>query len=69
MRGLGGSCTAWRAEYLSSTAHRSAPRQASAPGRKTPAATIYSAILREMQKKGDDARFRKAARGKFELAS
>lgn len=35
---------------------------------KTPAATIYSAILWEIQKKGDDARFRKAARGKFELA-
>jgi hypothetical protein len=35
---------------------------------KTPAATIYAAILREMQKKGDQARFRKAARGRFELA-
>ena len=35
---------------------------------KTPAATIYAAILRETQKKGDSARFRKAARGKFELA-
>ncbi|MGE4157627.1 MAG: winged helix-turn-helix domain-containing protein [Planctomycetota bacterium] len=37
------------------------------PGGKTPAATIYSAILREMQKKGDQARFRKAERGKFAL--
>jgi hypothetical protein len=37
-------------------------------GGKTPHATIYSAILREIQKKGDEARFRKAARGKFELA-
>ena len=35
---------------------------------KTPAATIYSAILREVQKKGADARFRKAERGKFTLA-
>ncbi len=35
---------------------------------KTPHATIYSAILREIQKRGDQARFRKAARGKFELA-
>ena len=34
---------------------------------KTPAATIYAAILREIQKKDDEARFRKAARGKFEL--
>jgi len=34
----------------------------------TPAATVYSAILREIQKKGDEARFRKAARGRFEFA-
>ncbi len=34
---------------------------------KTPHATVYSAILREIQAKGDQARFRKAARGKFEL--
>lgn len=36
---------------------------------KTPHATVYSAILREMQKKGDEARFRKVERGKFELAT
>ena len=36
---------------------------------KTPAATIYSAILREIATKGTDARFRKADRGKFELAT
>jgi hypothetical protein len=35
---------------------------------KTPHATVYSAILREIAKKGDAARFRKAARGKFESA-
>lgn len=35
---------------------------------KTPAATMYSAILREIQKKGDDARFRKVAPGRFELS-
>jgi hypothetical protein len=34
---------------------------------KTPAATLYSSILREIQKKGDDARFTKAERGKFAL--
>jgi hypothetical protein len=34
-------------------------------GGKTPHATIYSAILREIQKKGKDARFRKADRGRF----
>ena len=32
----------------------------------TPHATLYSAILREMQKKGEDARFRKVERGRFE---
>ncbi|HRS72263.1 MAG TPA: winged helix-turn-helix domain-containing protein [Anaerohalosphaeraceae bacterium] len=36
---------------------------------KTPAATIYSAIITEIKKKGDNARFRKAERGKFELAA
>ena len=36
---------------------------------KTPAATLYSAILRETQKKGVQARFRKAERGKFVAAT
>lgn len=36
---------------------------------KTPAATIYAAITREIATKGDAARFRKVARGKFELTS
>jgi len=35
---------------------------------KTPAATLYSALLRHMQKKGKDARFKKVGRGKFTLA-
>src|SRR5262249_55725055 len=35
------------------------------PGGKTPAATLYSAILRETQTKGDASRFMKAARGMF----
>ena len=40
-----------------------------APGEgKTPDRTLYAAILREIQKKGDKARFRKAERGKFTLA-
>jgi len=33
----------------------------------TPAATLYSAILREIQKKGKDARFKKTERGHFAL--
>lgn len=37
-------------------------------GGKTPAATVYAAIIREIAKKGDAARFRKAGRGRFELA-
>ena len=32
---------------------------------KTPAATIYSAILREIQKKKGEARFKKTERGMF----
>ena len=35
------------------------------PGGKTPHATIYSAILREISLKGDASRFRKTERGKF----
>jgi len=35
---------------------------------KTPAATIYAAILREIQKKGAEARFEKVGRGTFALA-
>ena len=38
-----------------------------ARGGKTPANTLYSAILREIKGKGDDARFRKVERGKFAL--
>ena len=34
---------------------------------KTPGATLYSCILRDIQKKGADARFVKAERGKFAL--
>jgi hypothetical protein len=35
------------------------------PGGKTPAATLYSAILRELTTKGTDARLVKTERGKF----
>ena len=35
------------------------------PGGKTPHATLYSAILREINGKGKDARFSKTERGKF----
>ena len=35
------------------------------PGGKTPHATLYSAIIREIKVKGAEARFRKADRGKF----
>ena len=37
------------------------------PGGATPHATLYSAILRELQKKGADARFTKVDRGQFAL--
>ena len=35
------------------------------PGGKTPAATLYSAILREIAVKGKEARFKKTDRGHF----
>lgn len=34
---------------------------------KTPAATIYSAVIREITTKGSKSRFRKMARGQFEF--
>ena len=40
-----------------------------APEGKTPAATLYSAILREIGTKGKDSRFKKVARGQFELTA
>jgi hypothetical protein len=39
----------------------------SSPNGKTPHATLYSAILREIGTKGDAARFRKVERGRFEF--
>ena len=39
----------------------------SSPGGKTPASTLYSAILREISTKGEQARFVKTERGKFGL--
>jgi vancomycin resistance protein YoaR len=38
------------------------------PGGKTPQATLYSSILRELQTKGKDARFKKTERGRFTVA-
>jgi hypothetical protein len=35
------------------------------PNGKTPANTLYAAILREINTKGGEARFRKSGRGKF----
>ena len=39
------------------------------PGGKTPHATLYSAILREITAKGKEARFAKTERGKFAIAN
>jgi hypothetical protein len=39
----------------------------SSPNGKTPAATLYSAILREVANKGGESRFKKADRGQFEF--
>lgn len=38
------------------------------PAGRTPQATLYAALAREIQTKQDQARFRKSARGKFVLA-
>jgi hypothetical protein len=38
------------------------------PAGKTPQATLYAAILREIRVKGEQARFRKTAPGQFALA-
>ncbi len=40
----------------------------SSPNGKTPEATLYAAILREIGTKGDAARFRKVERGQFEFS-
>jgi hypothetical protein len=38
------------------------------PGGKTPEATLYSSLLRQIKTKGKEARFKKVARGQFDLA-
>jgi hypothetical protein len=40
----------------------------SSPGGKTPASTLYSAILREISTKGKESRFKKTDRGHFARA-
>ena len=39
----------------------------SSPAGKTPQATLYSSILRELKNKGDESRFEKVERGKFRI--
>ena len=39
------------------------------PGGKTPHATLYSAILREISTKGNESRFKKTERGKFAVST
>ena len=39
------------------------------PAGRTPGSTLYAAILRELNTKGDKSRFQKAERGKFALAT
>ena len=45
-----------------------AKRYWTSPGGKTPHPTLYSAILREIQVKGKESRFRKMERGLFAYA-
>ena len=46
-----------------------AKRYWTSPGGQTPQSTLYSALLREIQKKGTEARFQKVDRGQFALTS
>lgn len=46
----------------------SAKRYWTSPGSQTPAATLYAAIIREINVKGADSRFQKTDRGRFALA-
>jgi hypothetical protein len=48
--------------------HQKAYQKPASPAGKTPAATLYAALLRELRTKKDKARFRKTERGKFGLA-
>lgn len=38
------------------------------PGGKTPANTLHAALMKEIKTKGNESRFAKAERGKFEAA-
>jgi len=46
---------------------REMARNWSSPNGQTPAATLYSAILREIKTKGKEARFKKADGGLFAI--
>jgi hypothetical protein len=46
-------------------AQMAAARYWTSPGGKTPASTLFSAILRELKLKGAQSRFRKVAKGHF----
>jgi hypothetical protein len=39
------------------------------PGGKTPAATLYSALIREIKERKSDSRFKRISAGKFSLAA
>ena len=47
-------------------AQMAAKKYWSSPAGKTPHCTLYSAMMREINTKGESSRFRKAARGKFQ---
>jgi hypothetical protein len=46
----------------------SAQKLWTSPGGKTPSATLYSALLREITTKGKDSRFKKVERGQFAIS-
>jgi hypothetical protein len=46
----------------------SAQKLWTSPGGKTPSATLYAALLREITTKGKDSRFKKVERGQFAIS-
>ncbi|MBS0189662.1 MAG: hypothetical protein JSR52_00800 [Planctomycetes bacterium] len=49
--------------------HMARTRLWKSPGGKTPCATLYSALIREIKARGSESRFRRVSPGKFTLAA
>lgn len=56
-----------QAQHVPSMLRKASPGRRKMAGGQTPHATLYSAIARQINKKGKDSRFKKADWGKFAL--